>query len=171
MSTQLTNYAIDRYNWISNERPTLMSDTDLTTVEKLYIGIQLTRPLLRSITARVDADLSGTGISVGQRAILEALLALDQATAPGITDALQLKRQYVARELQDLIQNGLVVSAPNPRHKTSHIYSMTEKARKTILGIRKAETEKFAEFANRFKPEDIDAFYRVQMALNEEFQI
>ncbi len=147
-----------------------MSDANLTTVEKLYLGVQLTRPLLRNITARVETDLSGTGISVGQRAILEVLLVLDQATAPDITSALQLKRQYVARELQELIRNGLVESTPNPSHKTSHFYSMTGKARGTILGIRKLETQNFAEFARRFEPEDIDAFYRVQVALNEEMQ-
>ena len=145
-----------------------MPGTSLTTVEKLYLGVQLTRPLLRNITARVEADLAETGISVGQRAILEVLLAIKQASAPDITKALQLKRQYVARELQELSRKGMVISSPNPHHKTSHLYSMTDQTRDVILKIRERETEKFAEFSSRFAPEDIDAFYRVQTALNEE---
>lgn len=145
-----------------------MSDKNLTTVEKLYIGVQITRPLLRNITARVEADLAGTGISVGQRAILEVLLAMRKATAPQITSALQLKRQYVARELQELLATELITSSLNPRHKTSQFYQMTQSACAIILKIREQETQKFTEFSNRFSPEDIDAFYRVQMALNEE---
>jgi DNA-binding MarR family transcriptional regulator len=145
-----------------------MPDDALSTVEKLYIGVQLTRPLLRNITARVDADLKGTGISVGQRAILDVLLAMDQATAPEITTALQLKRQFVARELQELTKTGMVQSAPNPRHKTSRIYTLSQQAHRVITQIRHRETKQFAEFAGRFTPEEIDAFYRVQVALNAE---
>ena len=145
-----------------------MPNATLTTVEKLYLGVQLTRPLMRNITARVEADLSGTGISVGQRAILEVLLMCGQATAPDLTSVLQLKRQYVARELKELHRNGMVETIRNPGHKTSHFYSMTGEAKSTILSIRERETEKFAEFANRFTPQEIDAFYRVQTALNDE---
>lgn len=144
-----------------------MADTPLTTVEKLYAGVQLTRPLLRNITARLETDLSGTGISVGQRAILEVLLVLTQATAPDITNVLQVKRQYVGREIKLLLRNGMLETTPNPNHKTSHFYSMTEKARIAIVNIRERETANFAAFASCFTHEDIDAFYRVQMALNE----
>lgn len=140
-----------------------------TTVEKLYMGVQLTRPLLRNITARVEADLEGTGVSVGQRAILDVLLLRGKATAPEITQILQLKRQYVGRELKELIKNGLVQADLNPMHKTARIHCLTPESKKIIQEIRQRETESFAVFAHRFTAGEIDGFYRIQMALNEEF--
>ncbi len=60
----------------------------------LYQGIQTTRPLLRHITAAVEKKLEGTGVTVGQRAVLEVLLNNPEQTAPEITATLQLKRQF-----------------------------------------------------------------------------
>lgn len=145
-----------------------MSDRIVSSAEKLYAGVQLTRPLLRNITARVEADLTGTGVSVGQRAILEVLLLTEKATAPEITSMLQVKRQFVARELKELVQNGRVTTTPNPRHRRSVYYRLTEDSRKTISDIRRREMEQFSEFASRFGPEEIDAYLKIQQALNDE---
>jgi len=146
----------------------MVDQTKLTTVQKLYVGVQLINPLLRSITLRVEADLHGTGISVGQRAILDVLLTKKKATAPEITRILQLKRQFVGRELKELIQNEMVQSEPNPEHKRAHFHSLTKKSEAVIREIRAREMEEFTAFANRFTPEEIDAFYRIQKTLNEE---
>ncbi len=144
-----------------------MSEHDLSPAEKLYAGVQLVRPLLRNITSRVEADLAGTGISVGQRAILEVLLVAEQATAPEITKILQVKRQFVARELKELTQNVMVETVENPGHRRSVFYRLSEKSRKIISEIRRRETVQFTEFANKFTPAEIDAFFRVQKALND----
>lgn len=146
-----------------------MNEDDLSLADKLYAGVQLTRPLLRNITARVEADLAGTGISIGQRAILELLLATDQATAPEITATLELKRQFVARELHALSEKGMIVSVDNPRHRRSVYYRLTEESRARISEVRRREMVQFAAFANRFSAEEIDAFLRIQAALNQAF--
>lgn len=146
----------------------MTDEKEPTTVEKLYMGVQLTRPLLRNITARVEADLEGTGVSVGQRAILDVLLLRGRATAPEITQILQLKRQFVGRELKELIKIGMVQAELNPMHKTARIHRLTPMATKIIQEIRQRETESFTEFASRFTADEIDGFYRIQMALNEE---
>ena len=137
--------------------------------EKLYAGVQLTRPLLRNITARVEADLVGTGISIGQRAILEFLLTNEQATAPEITTSLDLKRQFVGRELKVLSDNGMVISAKNPRHRRSVYYRLSAQSRETFAALRHREMAQFAEFASQFSAEEIDAFLLIQTALNNEF--
>ncbi len=104
-----------------------MKQSEPSAVEKLYVGVQLVRPLLRNITTCVEADLKGTGISVGQRAILEVLLLKEKATAPEITRDLQLKRQFVARELKALQANGMVETDNNPHHKKSNLYLLSQK--------------------------------------------
>jgi DNA-binding MarR family transcriptional regulator len=140
-----------------------------TLADRLYAGIQLTRPLLRNITTVVERGLQGTGLTVAQRAILEVLLAQDEATAPEITALLQVTRQFTGRELKEMAALGLVQTRPNPRRKSSHLYSLTPQSRATITAVRKQEMAAVAEFAARFTPQEIDAFHKVQSALNREF--
>lgn len=146
-----------------------MTDHAPSLAEKLYAGVQLTRPLLRNITARVEADLVGTGISVGQRAILEFLLTNEKATAPVITASLDLKRQFVGRELKVLSDNGMVISANNPHHRRSVYYRLSAQSRKTFAALRRREMAQFADFASKFSTEEIDAFLLIQTSLNQEF--
>lgn len=146
----------------------MLTDT-LSTTEQLYAGIQLTRPLLRLITNRVELELSGTGVSVGQRAILEVLLAIGPATAPEITKALDVKRPFVGRELKDMAEKSMVSTIENPRRKSSLIYSLTKESRKVIEAIRAREMAVLVDFADMFAPEQIEAFYLVQRAIYEEF--
>lgn len=138
-------------------------------VEQLYAAIQLTRPLLRNITARVESDLAGTGITVGQRAIFEVLLAVKEATIPEITDILDLKRQFVGREIKILVENGLINAKENPKHRRSSIYFMSEESRLLIESIRQREMKEIGVFAARFSPEEISAFCTLQKAINDEF--
>jgi len=140
-----------------------------TPVERLYWAIQATRPLLRHITARVEADLEGTGISVGQRAILEVLLGMDEATAPEITRALDVKRQFVGREIKEMAELGLVDAADNPRHRSSKVYRLSKRSRPVIEAIRAREMKQIAKFAENFDPSEIVAFEKIQKALLEEF--
>lgn len=141
---------------------------DVTPGELLYAGVQLTRPLLRNITTRVEADLAGTGISVGQRAILEALRELGQATAPQITGRLDVKRQFVGREIKALLERGFVEAVANPDHRASRFYRLTPTSTRIIDGIRTREKEQFDAFASRFTSEEIAAYCKIQSALNRE---
>ncbi len=143
-----------------------MTDAPQTSADMLYAGVQLTRPLLRNITARVEADLASSGITVGQRAILEALLSRPSATAPELTALLQLKRQFVARELKELLAKGMVCTEANARHSRSHYYRLTDQSRHVIEQIRDREMAEFARFAARFTPEEIAAYLKIQTALN-----
>ncbi|MDG4647176.1 helix-turn-helix domain-containing protein [Roseibacterium sp. SDUM158017] len=92
------------------------------------------------------------------RAILEALLALGPATAPEITRALDVKRQFVQREIQDLHIRGLVTQSQYPGHKTSVCYSLTPRSRALIEDIGDREQREFTRFASRYSAEEIEAF-------------
>ncbi|SFJ03883.1 MarR family winged helix-turn-helix transcriptional regulator [Celeribacter neptunius] len=143
--------------------------SEMSLPEQLYAGITLTRPLVRNITARVEQDLQDTGITVGQRAILEALLALGQATAPEITDALDVTRQFVGRELKSLLEDGKLETVENPRHKASKYYRLSPEARRAIEAIRAREMAEIAEFSKGFTAEEIGGFYKILTVLNREF--
>lgn len=134
--------------------------------ESLYAGVRLVRPLLRRITARVERDLQGTDISVGQRAILEALHETKRATAPMLTELLDVKRQFVARELQALLKAGMVEKAANPDHARSPFYELTQESADLIGAIRDREKKAFTGFADRFTDEEVSAFRKVMEALH-----
>lgn len=140
-----------------------------TPAEMLYEGIQLTRPLLRNITKRVEQDLAGTGITVGQRAIMEALLLTGPATAPDLARILDLKRQFIGRELKDMLSKGMVKAAPNPARKGALIYRLTATSAQTIRTMREKGLQEIAVFAERYTVEEIRAFLRIQKAINDEF--
>jgi len=143
-----------------------MTHPNETSLTQLYDAIQLTRPLLRHITATVETTLDTTGISVGERAILEAISQLHRATAPILTDKLQLKRQFVARILAGLSTKSLIVSHPNAAHKRSPIYGLSPKGAGIIDNIRKKEMALLREFANQFSEQEIAAHHKMQHALN-----
>ncbi|KZL19358.1 DNA-binding transcriptional repressor MarR [Pseudovibrio axinellae] len=127
----------------------------------------MTRPLLRTISARVEADLAGTDLSVGQRAVMEAALVLTQATAPELTNFLQLKRQFVAKVLKELLEKGHVAQVHNPRHKRSVYFRLTPSGKALIKRVRSVEMAKIDEFAKAFSEEEVETYYRMQCVLNE----
>ncbi len=136
----------------------------------LYQGIQTTRPLLRHITAAVERKLEGTGVTVGQRAVLEVLLNNPEQTAPEITATLQLKRQFTQRMLKELLASGLARPLPNPAHAKAHLYALTKAGEEVITAIRAEETTLVASIVNAISAEDIEAFVRVQAQLNDVFR-
>ncbi len=138
-------------------------------VAQLYQGVQLTRPLLRHITAAVEAELAGTGVSVGMRAVLEALSEADTATLPDLTARLGLKRQFIHRMLAEALNIDMAEALPHPRRRNGHTYRLTRRGRATIERIRARENARLAEFLGRISADDVAPFLRVQAALNHFF--
>ncbi|GHB48238.1 hypothetical protein GCM10007094_41830 [Pseudovibrio japonicus] len=132
----------------------------------LYEGIQITRPLLRHITNAVDVGAQRYGVSVGERAILEALLNSEEPlTAPAITERLDLKRQFVARILSACKNAGFVEAQANPAHIRSHFYALTDKGRDAITAIRQAEILRVEELLQSLSADEVRAHLKVQRAL------
>lgn len=146
-----------------------MTHPNETSLTQLYDAIQLMRPLLRHITATVETTLHATGISVGERAILEAISQLHRSTAPNLTEHLQLKRQFVARILTELSAKSLIISSPNEAHKRSPIYELSPKGVGIIANIRKKEMAMLKEFSAQFSDQEIQAHHKMQRALNMWF--
>ncbi len=132
----------------------------------LYESVQITRPLLRHITAAVEAGLSGTGISVGMRAVLEVLHRNGPMTVPEMTARLQLKRQFVHKMASEAATAGLLEALPNPAHRRANYFGVTARGRAAITRIRDAETQRLKQFLAHVPKGDIEAHARVQKALN-----
>lgn len=138
-------------------------------LDQLYEAVQATRPLLRIITAAVERGSLKQGVTVGQRAILEGLMLHPGATAPQLTASLQLKRQYVARILQEVLQAGLAESRPNPNRARSFCYWLTKRGKAVITTIREDEMQRLSEFAAHHNEQELAAYHKVQLALTRFF--
>jgi len=137
--------------------------------DQLYQAVQATRPLLRNITAAVERGTTRLGITVGQRAVLEGLSLLPDATAPVLSAELHLKRQYVARILKEVMAAELAERHPTPGKTRSWRYRLTPRGSRIIAAIRADETETLARFAKEQSDADLAAYYRVQLALTQFF--
>ncbi|MCR9214603.1 MAG: MarR family winged helix-turn-helix transcriptional regulator [Proteobacteria bacterium] len=146
-----------------------MEKEPATKEELLYEAIQMTRPLLRHITAAIDTLSLEQGISVGQRAVLEGLLKSSPLTAPQLTQNLQLKRQFVARMLAEVKALGLVTVQANPLHKRSVYYLLSESGKSRITEIRRLEMDRVTDICKQFSEEQIIAYHHLQASLTNWF--
>ncbi|MEP1767423.1 MAG: MarR family winged helix-turn-helix transcriptional regulator [Sulfitobacter sp.] len=103
--------------------------------EPLYKLIWMSRPLMQSAEAVVERGLDGIGLTVRARAVLEVLLAGDEATVPDIANKLQIKRQYVQLMVNETLAEGLTHKCENPRHKRSTLIALTPKGRRLIQEV------------------------------------
>lgn len=146
-----------------------METHEPSSTEKLYRAIQLTRPLLRNIAAYVEQELGNSGVTVGQRAVLEVLHDGGAMTAPQLTERLELKRQFVARMLAETTELGLTTQQINPEHARAHFHVLTDRGRAAIRAIRDHEMDMLRELEGLFTVEEIDTHFRLQQSMNRWF--
>ena len=152
---------------MQNDTPAPPQEQD--TIETFYHAVRLTRPLLRHITASVDVGARRHGVSVGQRAVLEALYDGGAMTGPELVGVLALKRQFVFRMLAEADGQGFTERAPSPRRSRAYLHSLTEKGRGAIAAIRADELAALEAFATAIEPRDIAAWSSVQKQLTAFF--
>jgi DNA-binding MarR family transcriptional regulator len=80
-----------------------------------------------------------------------------------------LKRQFIHRVLQEVITSGMVASSPSPSRRGARIYRLSPRGEEAIRTIRAEELDKLRVFLAGHPEADIDAFIRVQAALDRYF--
>ena len=144
-------------------------NTDSEVIETFYAAVRLTRPLLRHIAASVDAGAQTHGVTVGQRAVLEALYDGGAMSGPKLVAALALKRQFVFRMLAETDAAGLTRRTPNPDRARAYVHALTDPGRTALASIRAGELKALEAFAATQDRADIAAWVRIQERLNTFF--
>ncbi len=135
---------------------TVMISRPDENVKELYQLIQLVRPLYKTLEASVAKELSETGTTVSQRAVLEQLLDHGPLSVPAIGRALILPRQYIQSTANSLFASGLISKRKNPAHKRSLLLELTPAGQDRITRIRAREAEVMAPIAAALPPGDIE---------------
>jgi DNA-binding MarR family transcriptional regulator len=108
------------------------------------------------------------GITSARWQVLGAMaLASQPASVPHIAASMGLTRQGVQKQIDLLVDDGLVESAPNPAHKRSPLYALTGQGAKLYQQLDARWNEHVQTLSDDFSAADLDAALRVLSALSE----
>jgi DNA-binding MarR family transcriptional regulator len=138
-------------------------------IQALYDLLQQVRPLHRRVARSVGDHLDGTGIGVGERAVLALLVESGPLSVPAIGRALFLPRQNIQKWVDGLRAADLVERRANPAHRRSYLIAATEEGRGLFAGIRKREDAAIADLAARLSSSEVEAARAVLAACLEHF--
>ncbi|QDG79115.1 MarR family winged helix-turn-helix transcriptional regulator [Labrenzia sp. PHM005] len=136
---------------------------------ELYELVRLIRPVHRRLARAVEANLDGSGISVGMRAVMEVLEELGPMSVPDIGRVLFLARQQIQLLVNQLESLHLVDRRQNPAHKRSPLFGLSEKGHTVFGGIRARENDAMDAVSELFSKDELQASQRVLCAMLDHF--
>ncbi|HEV7307711.1 MarR family winged helix-turn-helix transcriptional regulator [Ensifer sp.] len=108
--------------------------------ERLYKTLKLVRSIHLNMQRSAEHMLDGAGISVAERAVLE-LFCEETLTVPEAGRRLSMKRQFVLRVVNGLIDKHLLEKQPNPEHRRAYLCAPTAAGRDLFEEIHRREVE------------------------------
>ncbi|UKY49979.1 MarR family winged helix-turn-helix transcriptional regulator [Streptomyces inhibens] len=136
----------------------------------LYGVIRRLWPLHRTVVRAVERELTGTGMTAGEHALLDALRSEGPRTVPQLARSMGLDRQPVQRWVNHAAELGLVVTAPNPAHRRSSLIRLTAEGTEVIRGIQEFEATELRQRLADLPAEDIRTALHVLDRIGEEFR-
>ena len=136
---------------------------------RLYDLIRLIRPAHRRLARSVSVHLDGTGLSLGGRAVLELLAETGPLSVAAAARQLFLARQQVQLVMDALDQQGHVQKRPNPAHRRSPLFALTDQGRAAFASLHARELNRLGDFAAQLEDADLSAALRVMTALVDGF--
>lgn len=97
---------------------------------------------------------------------MEVLETAGPLSVPDIGRALFLARQQIQLMVNTLEAEKLVQRQPNPAHRRSPLFSLTELGRTRFGGIRASENEEIDAVCELFSENDLRSTQRVLCAMN-----
>ena len=132
--------------------------------ENLYNIVWMSRPMMQAAEMTVEQGLTGTGLTVRMRAVLEILNAHGDLTVPDIAARLEIQRQYVQVMVNETLASGFTEQRPNPRHKRSPLLALTPNGRALIERVVAQEIHMMAEISEDFDEAEVATALRVVRA-------
>jgi DNA-binding MarR family transcriptional regulator len=127
----------------------------MNRTEDAYNVTWLVRRLFRAMTERANSYLQGTGLTAADRAVLEFLYPDQELTVPEIAKRYHVTRQHVQVTVNSLLDDGLLQSLANPRHKRSPMLRLSQRGRKTFAKVRDQEDVLLNDLFAGIEPADL----------------
>lgn len=94
-----------------------------------YQIVWLIRRLFRAMGQKSTESLQDLGISAADRAVMEFLHPDQSLSVPEIAERYQVSRQHVQVTVNKLLNEQLLATKDNPRHKRSPLIALTRKGK------------------------------------------
>lgn len=137
----------------------------------LYEAIRLVRPIQLNVHRFLEHFLSGRGISVPERAVLEATIQLGAATTAELSRHLSLKRQQVERIVGPMAEAGFIVGQTDPADRRARRWRATSRGREVFDEIHRAEVAAVIEMCRDIDPADVAVTARVMATIDERLRV
>lgn len=125
----------------------------------------LIRRLFRAMAQLADSYLQAHGLAAADRAVLEFLYPDESLSVPEIATRYQVSRQHIQVTVNALLEDGFLMSRPNPRHKRSPLFALTAVGRELFRKIRLAESELLDKLFADIPTDDIECTRRTLEAM------
>ncbi len=113
-----------------------------------------------------DAFLAPAGLTSARWQMLGALALGDgPASTPQIAEAMGVTRQGAQKQIHLLVQDGLIEAQPNPAHKRSPRYVLTEAGRRVYARVEQQWQAHAEAVAAAFSVADLDTASQVLDAI------
>ncbi len=110
------------------------------------------------------------GLTSARWQVLGAIaLAPEAPSAPQIAAFMGVTRQGVQKQINLLLEEGLVEAQANPAHKRSPLYALTPQGRKVYGALDQRWREHVQALAGRYSAADLDASLRVLSSLSQVY--
>ena len=110
------------------------------------------------------------GLTSARWQVLGAIaLAPQPPTIPQIGEVMGVTRQGVLKQINLLVDDGLVQALPNPAHARSPLYTPTGHGQAVFQAIHQSWREHVQAMAAGFSTADLDAAVRVLAALSTQY--
>jgi len=142
-------------------------EVDMTKTEEVYVLTHQIRTLFHKMARAIDTLHEGSGVSAGQRAILEAL-EKGAGTVPEMARQRSVSRQHIQLLTNELLDKGLVESLPNPAHKKSPLIQKTSRGAKVFAQLRSDENGLLERLAGPLEVSRVAIAQEVLARLDEQ---
>ncbi len=123
--------------------------------EEFQTLIRLIPKLYFKLQTLTEQGVKGTGVSPGQRALMEDIDRLGPHSVGALAKMRPVAKQYVQKLVADLKFLGLVALIPNPADGRSKLVTLTTKGRNKIEDWRSAERDLVTAFLDTVSKRDV----------------
>jgi DNA-binding MarR family transcriptional regulator len=110
----------------------------MVLLDRLFDEVRLLEHRLVQVAEKLH---SGAGVTIPGRAVLEYLLRCGPTSVPDIARARYVSRQHIQTIVDTLADAGLVQSRPNPAHRRSPLFTLTDSGASAITAIHERERQ------------------------------
>ena len=139
--------------------------------DKAYEITWLIRRLFRALGARADEYLGAAGQTAADRAVMEFLHPHARLSVPEIARRYKVSRQHVQVTVNKLLDQGLLASEENPKHKRSSLIRLSRAGRERFGEIQRTEVVLVDKLFADLSGSDIDVTHRTLRRLLDRLNL